>query len=162
MTTSKMKAVVITWNRSTRHTPCLNATTSFHHRLSQSQWPFCLRCVQSLIILTLESWFGMPLVARLHDFLCFVFLFRQRSCDGSISCPRFPTKYPKWQFQKLILNQNCPTALTRETWSIRMWFCYTVRGCNQKIPDWVDNEIYACNNKHSFRCNTKGYDGKIH
>jgi hypothetical protein len=25
----------------------------------------------------------------------------------------------------------------------------------QKFPDWVDNEIYAYNNKHSLRSNTK-------
>jgi hypothetical protein len=36
----------------------------------------------------------------------------------------------------------------------------TVRGCNQKFPDWVDNEMYADNNKHSSRSNTKGYGGK--
>jgi hypothetical protein len=35
-------------------------------------------------------------------------------------------------------------------------------GCNQKFPDWVDNEIYAYNNKHSFRSNTKGYGDKTH
>jgi hypothetical protein len=35
-------------------------------------------------------------------------------------------------------------------------------GCIQKFPDRVDNEIYAYNNKHSFRSNTKGYGGKTH
>jgi hypothetical protein len=35
-----------------------------------------------------------------------------------------------------------------------------VRGCIQKFPDWVDNEIN--NNKHSMRSNTKGYGGKTH
>jgi hypothetical protein len=34
-----------------------------------------------------------------------------------------------------------------------------MRGCNQKFPDWLDNEIYAYNNKHSLRSNTKGYGG---
>jgi hypothetical protein len=37
-----------------------------------------------------------------------------------------------------------------------------LRGCIQKFPDWVDNEIYAYNNKHSLRSNTKGYVGKTH
>jgi hypothetical protein len=37
-----------------------------------------------------------------------------------------------------------------------------LRGCVQKFPDWVDNEIYAYNNKHSLRSNTKGYGGKTH
>jgi hypothetical protein len=32
----------------------------------------------------------------------------------------------------------------------------------QKFPDWVDNEIYAYNNKHSLRSNTKGYGDKPH
>jgi hypothetical protein len=35
-----------------------------------------------------------------------------------------------------------------------------IRGCNQKFPDRVDNKIYAYNNKHSSRSNTKGYGGK--
>jgi hypothetical protein len=37
-----------------------------------------------------------------------------------------------------------------------------LRGCIQKFPDWVDNEIYAYNNKHSLRSNTKGYGDKTH
>jgi hypothetical protein len=37
-----------------------------------------------------------------------------------------------------------------------------IQGCIQKFPDWVDNEIYAYNNKHSLRSNTKGYGGKTH
>jgi hypothetical protein len=32
--------------------------------------------------------------------------------------------------------------------------------CIQKFPDWVNNETN--NNKHSFRSNTKTYDGKTH
>jgi hypothetical protein len=35
-----------------------------------------------------------------------------------------------------------------------------IRGCIQKFPDWVDNEIN--NNKHLLRSNTKGYGGKTH
>jgi hypothetical protein len=35
-------------------------------------------------------------------------------------------------------------------------------GCNQKLPDWVDNEIISKNNKHSLRSNTKGYGGETH
>jgi hypothetical protein len=37
-----------------------------------------------------------------------------------------------------------------------------IRGCIQKFPVWVSNEIYAYNNKHSFRRNIKGYGGKTH
>jgi hypothetical protein len=39
---------------------------------------------------------------------------------------------------------------------------HALRGCIQKFPDWVDNEIYAYYNKHSLRSNTKGYGGKTH
>jgi hypothetical protein len=39
-----------------------------------------------------------------------------------------------------------------------MW----MRGCVQKFQDWVDNEIYAYNIKHSLRSSTKGYGGKTH
>jgi hypothetical protein len=38
----------------------------------------------------------------------------------------------------------------------------TSRWCIRKFPDWVDNEIYAYNNKHSLKSNTKGYGGKTH
>jgi hypothetical protein len=40
--------------------------------------------------------------------------------------------------------------------------CTRVYPCIQKYPDWVDNEIYAYNNKHSLRRNIKGYGGKTH
>jgi hypothetical protein len=35
-----------------------------------------------------------------------------------------------------------------------------IRGCIQKFQDWVDNKIYADNNKHSLGSDTKGYEGK--
>jgi hypothetical protein len=39
-----------------------------------------------------------------------------------------------------------------------------IRGCIQKFPNRVDNEINSNNNnnKHSLRSNTKGYGGKTH
>jgi hypothetical protein len=37
-----------------------------------------------------------------------------------------------------------------------------VRGYIQKFPDWVYNEIFAYNSKHSLRSNTKGCGGKSH
>jgi hypothetical protein len=37
-----------------------------------------------------------------------------------------------------------------------------LRGCIEKFPDWVDNEIYAYKNKHPLKSNTKGYGGKTH
>jgi hypothetical protein len=33
---------------------------------------------------------------------------------------------------------------------------WQTRECIQKFPDLADNEIYAYNNKHSLRSNTKG------
>jgi hypothetical protein len=35
-------------------------------------------------------------------------------------------------------------------------------GYIQKFPNWVDNVIYAYNNKHLLRSNTKGYGGRTH
>jgi hypothetical protein len=40
---------------------------------------------------------------------------------------------------------------------------FIIPGCNQKFPDWVDNEINNNNNnnnKHSLRSNIKGYGNK--
>jgi len=34
------------------------------------------------------------------------------------------------------------------------------RGCIQKFPDWVDNEIN--NNRHSLGSNTNAYGGETH
>jgi hypothetical protein len=39
--------------------------------------------------------------------------------------------------------------------------CVHIRGCIQKFPDWVYNEINN-NNKHSLWSNTKGYGGRTH
>jgi hypothetical protein len=36
------------------------------------------------------------------------------------------------------------------------------QGCIQKFPEWFDNEMYAYDNKHSLRSNTKDYGGKTH
>jgi hypothetical protein len=52
-------------------------------------------------------------------------------------------------------------------WRFTLWdTCdkelFEIRGCIQKFPDWVDNEICAYNNKHSLRSNTKGYGDKTH
>jgi hypothetical protein len=39
---------------------------------------------------------------------------------------------------------------------------FEVKRVYSKFPDWIDNEIYAYNNKHSLRSNTKDYGGKTH
>jgi hypothetical protein len=41
-------------------------------------------------------------------------------------------------------------------------FVLHVRGCVQKFPDWVDNEIYAYLWYYSLRSNTKGYGDKTY
>jgi hypothetical protein len=38
---------------------------------------------------------------------------------------------------------------------------FSIRGCNQKFPDWVDNEIYAYYNKHSLQSNITGMAAKL-
>jgi hypothetical protein len=48
------------------------------------------------------------------------------------------------------------------------WVCNVIRRspclCQRypKVSGLSHNEIYAYNNKHSLRCNTKGYGGKLH
>jgi hypothetical protein len=37
-----------------------------------------------------------------------------------------------------------------------------LRGCIQKLSDWVDKDINKNNNKHLLRSNTMGYGGKTH
>jgi hypothetical protein len=47
-------------------------------------------------------------------------------------------------------------SLKGELFSRNIW------GCSQNFLDSADIEIYAHNNKHSLRSNTKGYGGKTH
>jgi hypothetical protein len=37
-----------------------------------------------------------------------------------------------------------------------------IRGCIEKFPDWVSEEIYAYNNKHSLRATQSVYGGKTY
>jgi hypothetical protein len=37
-----------------------------------------------------------------------------------------------------------------------------IKGPKWTISDWVDDEIYAYNNKHSLTSNQKGYGRKTH
>jgi hypothetical protein len=46
------------------------------------------------------------------------------------------------------------TRTLNKSRSIRLPIKSHIRGCIKKFPDWVDNEIYAYNNKHSLRSNT--------
>jgi hypothetical protein len=63
-------------------------------------------------------------------------------------------------------NPNASDELLRQKWMLwdaKLLECVVyLRGCIQKFPDWIDNEIYAYNNKHSLRRNTKCYGGKTH
>jgi hypothetical protein len=67
-----------------------------------------------------------------------------------------------WENRESLFSQ--PLSLSRfkpDTSWIQIWLLNDVRGCIQKFPDWVDNEINN-NNKHLLRINAKGYGGKIH
>jgi hypothetical protein len=46
-------------------------------------------------------------------------------------------------------------------YNVYVCVCVYIRECIQKFPDWVDNEIYAYNNKHSSRSNTKVLAAKL-
>jgi len=54
-------------------------------------------------------------------------------------------------------HQRCRDVLPRMH---SIFYLKMKRGCIQTFPDWVDKVIYAYNNKHSFRSNTKGYGRK--
>jgi hypothetical protein len=55
-------------------------------------------------------------------------------------------------------------TLVRLNWECdTLWYIFEkYDGVTKKFPDRVDNEIYAYNNKHSLRSNTKGHGGKTH
>jgi hypothetical protein len=63
-----------------------------------------------------------------------------------------------WRLNYII----CPLFTYHINTSTYLHFKLCVRGCIQKFSDWVDKEIYAYNNKHSLRSNTKCYGGKTH
>jgi len=78
---------------------------------------------------------------------------------GLWTCPDVQNLQPGWFYRHV------------RKWSIRLhWnnvritrclrYYYSIRGCIQNFPDWLDNEIN--NNKYSLRSNTKGYGGKTH
>jgi hypothetical protein len=67
----------------------------------------------------------------------------------------------EWSAEKSpIFSTSSRQNLTSTCYMSPIFFSETLRGCNQKFRDWVDNEIN--NNKHSLRSNTKGYGGKPH
>jgi hypothetical protein len=59
-------------------------------------------------------------------------------------------------------SENEAVLRTYETADRKIKYRDSVRGCIQKFPDWIDNELYAYKNKHSMRSNTKGYGCKTH
>jgi hypothetical protein len=65
-------------------------------------------------------------------------------------------------WQDTDISEDLAVSIFSVKWMVRGHNKTIIRGCIQKLPDWVDNEIYAYNNKHSLRSNTKGYSGKIH
>jgi hypothetical protein len=56
--------------------------------------------------------------------------------------------------------RDCIFTLYFSSYSQYSLYYSVIRGCIQKFPDWVDNEIH--NNKHSLRSNMEGYGGKTH
>jgi hypothetical protein len=54
------------------------------------------------------------------------------------------------------------TEKSDSLWGMRFWDRTLMRGCIQKFPNWVDNEIYTYNNKNSLTSNIQGYGGKTH
>jgi hypothetical protein len=60
--------------------------------------------------------------------------------------------------EALACSRTCLIASSFEHGSLKF---IGLRGCIQKFPDRVDNEINN-KNKHSLRSNTKGYGGKTH
>jgi hypothetical protein len=50
------------------------------------------------------------------------------------------------------------TQMHRQSWLVKT----DVRGCIQKFPEWVDNEINSYRWYYSLRSNTKGYSGKTY
>jgi hypothetical protein len=64
-----------------------------------------------------------------------------------------------WTAETADASQHLPSNAARFIITVSF---LTAGGCIQKFPERVDNEIYAYNNKHSLRNNTKGYVGKTH
>jgi hypothetical protein len=84
--------------------------------------------------------------------------FRVPSLNEAIQVLRVPLLAYGHEKSKRLF-RNAPTNVTfHDTIQI----CWNIRGCIQKFPDWVDNEISAYNNKHWLRSNTKGYVDKSH
>jgi hypothetical protein len=74
---------------------------------------------------------------------------------------------PNGPFLQVYWQQFCTHSSSSSCQVLSQVTCYDLysshlRGCIHKFPDWVDNEIYAYNNKHSLRSNIKGYGGKTH
>jgi hypothetical protein len=64
-----------------------------------------------------------------------------------------------WKYDAISGKFNC-TSGTKWTKICTLPASFSIRGCIQKFPDWVDNEINNNQNKHSLRNNTKGYGCK--
>jgi hypothetical protein len=77
-----------------------------------------------------------------------------------------PSERCRWRWRCVCIYIYVGTLKVEVTRSFKTLVSYsTKRGCIQKFPDWVDNEINNNNNnnnKHSLRSNTKGYGCKTH
>jgi hypothetical protein len=80
---------------------------------------------------------------------------------GKVLCAEQNTT--PWRYiHRLIKHQAMKTYWGSGDTAPRILNLNIIRGCIQKFPDWVDNELYAYNNKNSLRSNEKGYGGKTH
>jgi hypothetical protein len=70
-------------------------------------------------------------------------------------------RLPNTMFRLNLFSGSADKICNRRTYATSPLCTVFIRGCTQKFPDWVDNEIYAYNNKHSLRSNSKGCGGKL-
>jgi hypothetical protein len=65
-------------------------------------------------------------------------------------------------FHPICIRSAFNICLPSKPKSVKLLDTSHLRGCILKFPDWVDNEIYAYNNRHSLSSNAKDYGGKTH
>jgi hypothetical protein len=73
-------------------------------------------------------------------------VYEIKPCEGSLEIEPHP-------LVQILQFHNIQRAMYQD-------ICSIIRGCIQKFPDLVDNEINNNKNKHSLRSNTKGYSNK--
>jgi hypothetical protein len=96
-------------------------------------------------------WYSLPRVSCLmYEHICYALVFIVSSGTNRLLSFRA-------SFYSDGNRENKRVSLNFSVWKFSV-----IRRCIQKFLDWVNNEIYAYNNKHSLRSNTKAYGGKTH